>query len=71
VINTPSTTSHRSVDDGYSIRRTAVEFLVPVITNLETARALVRAISENGSDFSIRARPLDEFLVNAPLGQHV
>jgi carbamoyl-phosphate synthase large subunit len=71
VINTPSTTSHMSVDDGYSIRRTAVEFFVPVITNIETARALVRAISENGSDFSIRARPLDEFLVNAPLSQYV
>jgi len=71
VINTPSTTSHRSVDDGFAIRRTAVEFFVPVITRIETAMALIKAMSENGSGFSIRARPLDEFLANAPLGQYV
>src|SRR2546422_7136842 len=48
VINIPShegdPASHRILKDEYIIRRKAAEFGIPVVTNLELARALVKAL---------------------------
>jgi carbamoyl-phosphate synthase large subunit len=52
VINVPMANKQRNysdvLTDGYIIRRQAVEFNVPVITNLELASALVRVLQQRG-----------------------
>jgi len=49
VINTPSpeTVTPQAASDGYLIRRKAVEFGIPIVTNLELAARLVEAIIRN------------------------
>ena len=49
VINTPSpeTVTPQAASDGYLIRRKAVEFGIPIVTNLELADRLVEAIIRN------------------------
>jgi hypothetical protein len=48
VINIPShegdPASHRILKDEYLIRRKAAEFGIPIVTNLELARALTKAL---------------------------
>ncbi len=44
-INTPS--SQRSRSDGYAIRRTALEFNIPCVTNIRSCQALVGAIASS------------------------
>lgn len=53
VINTTSSMKRISTDDEYAMRRTGVEFLIPVITRIETAKALIDAIAQNGHDSMI------------------
>ncbi len=64
VINVPMANKQRNysdvLTDGYIIRRQAVEFNVPVITNLELASALVRVLKQRGQDGSIRS--LNEYM---------
>ena len=51
--------------DGYIIRRQAVEFNVPVITNLELASALVDVLKKRDSnDTGIRS--LNEYMDELP-----
>ncbi len=69
VINVPIGDKQRKysdvLTDGYVIRRQAVEFNVPVITNLELASALVRVLLESGQkDTSIRS--LNEYMDDLP-----
>ncbi|MEM2920993.1 MAG: carbamoyl-phosphate synthase (glutamine-hydrolyzing) large subunit [Candidatus Bathyarchaeia archaeon] len=71
VVNTPTSGSRRSFDDGYVIRRTAVEFFVPVITRLETAKALVDSLEENGYNVTPRPLALDEVLRSSSLAMYV
>jgi carbamoyl-phosphate synthase large subunit len=53
------------LEDEYEIRRRAVEFNVPVITNLELANALVIALEKSQRrDFTII--PLNEYLDKLP-----
>jgi len=47
--------------DGYVIRRQAVEFNVPVITNLELASALVDVLKKKGSE-GTEIRSLNEYM---------
>ena len=65
VINTPHVLNRNSIDDNYKIRRTAVEFFIPVITRIETAEALADALIKMGGELMIRPRPLDEYLVGS------
>ena len=65
VINTPHVLNRNSIDDNYKIRRTAVEFFIPVITRIETAEALADALIKMGGELRIRPRPLDEYLVGS------
>ncbi|MFQ5997880.1 MAG: carbamoyl-phosphate synthase (glutamine-hydrolyzing) large subunit [Candidatus Bathyarchaeia archaeon] len=49
IINVPSPSKGTTVDDSYIIRRAAVEFSVPVLTRIETAYALIKALREMGN----------------------
>jgi carbamoyl-phosphate synthase large subunit len=69
VINVPMGNKNRNysdvLTDGYIIRRQAVEFNVPVITNLELASALVRVLKkrdQNGNSI----RSLNEYMNELP-----
>jgi len=69
VINVPVANKQRNysdvLTDGYIIRRQAVEFNVPVITNLELASALVRVLKQreyNGNSI----RSLNEYMNELP-----
>jgi carbamoyl-phosphate synthase large subunit len=69
VINVPmankSTSYTEVLTDGYIIRRQAVEFNVPVITNLELASQLVKVLTQKGqNDSSIRS--LNEYMDELP-----
>jgi carbamoyl-phosphate synthase large subunit len=68
VINVPMANKQRNysdvLTDGYIIRRQAVEFNVPVITNLELASALVRVLKQSDQDGSIRS--LNEYMDDLP-----
>src|SRR5437667_9154592 len=54
VINIPShegdSASHRILKDEYLIRRKAAEFGIPIVTNLELARALIRRLFDRMLD---------------------
>jgi len=71
VINTPTVVKEYSLDDGFAIRRVAIEFLVPVLTRIETAKALVDALAQNGYNPVIHVRPLNEFIGSTPFSRHV
>ena len=52
VINT--VTGDREVmQDGFHIRRAAVDRLIPCFTSLDTARAAVESLSKGTSDFNV------------------
>jgi carbamoyl-phosphate synthase large subunit len=65
VINIP--TPNHSVkyveilEDEYVIRRLAVEFNIPVVTNLELASALVKALKQNDGN-TLTVRSLNEYM---------
>jgi carbamoyl-phosphate synthase large subunit len=68
VINVPSANKDRTysdvLTDGYAIRRLAVEFNVPVITNLELATALVKVLQQRQNGTTIRS--LNEYMDELP-----
>ncbi len=70
VINVPVANRQRTysdiLTDGYIIRRQAVEFNVPVITNLQLAEALVDVLKKN-NEKSIRS--LNEYMDEIPWKQ--
>jgi len=55
IINTPSPGNPQAVSDGYLMRRKAVEYGVPMITNLELANTLANVIKEHRVISSILA----------------
>jgi carbamoyl-phosphate synthase large subunit len=69
VINVPMGNKQKSysdvLTDGYIIRRKAVEFNVPVITNLELASALVGVLKQKEFD-GITIRSLNEYMDDLP-----
>ncbi len=68
VINVPISDKQTNLDtitDGYTIRRQAVEFNVPVITNLELAAALVEVLKQKGTN-EIPIRSLNEYMDDLP-----
>ena len=60
VINTPTPTKEKTIDDSYIIRRTAVEFSVPVLTRIETSKAFIRALKEKGRT-AFQVKSLNEY----------
>jgi len=71
VINTPSVESRESLDDEYIIRRTAIEFFVPVITRIETVKALVDSLEQNGYNLTPRTIMFEDLVRGAPLAKYV
>ena len=69
VINVPMASKQRYysdvLTDGYIIRRQAVEFNVPVITNLELASALVSVLKQRDHD-GVTIRSLNEYMDELP-----
>jgi carbamoyl-phosphate synthase large subunit len=69
VINVPMGNKQKSysdvLTDGYIIRRKAVEFNVPVITNLELASALVEVLKQKEGD-GVTIRSLNEYMDDLP-----
>jgi carbamoyl-phosphate synthase large subunit len=69
VINVPTATKQRTysdaLTDGYEIRRKAVEFNVPVITNLELASELVKVLQQRGHN-GTSIRSLNEYMDELP-----
>ena len=72
VINVPMANKRSSysdiLTDGYAIRRQAVEFNVPVITNLQLAQALVEVLKEKGKNGN-SIRSLNEYMDALPWKQ--
>ena len=58
IINTPS--GKQSADDGYFIRRTAIELGIPYVTTLAGARAALTAI-EKVKDDEIGVKSLNDY----------
>jgi methylglyoxal synthase len=69
VINVPMGNKQKSysdiLTDGYIIRRQAVEFNVPVITNLELASALVKVLQQK-ENTEVTIRSLNEYMDDLP-----
>jgi len=64
IVNTVSYPNIETVTDGFTIRRTAAEFLVPVLTRIETAEAFFKALEREGLT-RLHPRPLEEYLAQA------
>ncbi len=66
VINIPSVAASGEQEvalrDEYTIRRLAIEYNVPVLTNLELASALVRILRNMEDGYEITLRSLNEYL---------
>ncbi len=60
VINVSETFSDVEAKDGFAIRRTAVDHGVPLVTNLQLARALILALFRKG-DEELYAKPWSEY----------
>lgn len=71
MIHSPTFGDEKNFEDDYAIRRMAVEFLIPFVTNIETARALVDSLEKNGYDSTSRVLLLNDLLKNAPLSKHI
>jgi carbamoyl-phosphate synthase large subunit len=69
VINVPMANKRTNltdiITDGYIIRRQAVEFNVPVITNLQLAAALVEVLKQKGQNGN-SIRSLNEYMNDLP-----
>ncbi|MDW7982075.1 MAG: ATP-grasp domain-containing protein, partial [Thermomicrobium sp.] len=57
VINTPGR-DEETIQDGFLIRRAAVERGMPCLTSLDTARAMVRALLGGGASYSVEPLPV-------------
>ncbi|MFS8571889.1 MAG: carbamoyl-phosphate synthase large subunit [Clostridia bacterium] len=61
LLNTP-TRGKIPKRNGFQMRRAAVEFRVPVLTALDTARALLEVLRDRHGGEELHARPLDQYL---------
>ncbi len=62
VINIPHRrASRKEITDGYIIRRTALNFGIPLMTNLQLARAMIGALKKIGGNGSKEVVSLSEF----------
>ena len=60
VINIPKDYSHKELTNGYRMRRAAIDFNVPLITNYRLATAYIRAFCAVPQD-KISIRSWDEY----------
>jgi len=73
VINTPDLKDKSTLEDMYAIRRTAIEFAIPVVTSLEVAEKIVEAIRFKNNNNGCEQEPysLDEYHRDLPLSIYV
>ncbi len=73
VINTPDLRDKETLRDMYAIRRTAVEFAIPVVTSLEVAERIIEAMRFKNNDHESAYTPcsLDELHKDIPLSKYV
>lgn len=71
VINVPSSYSRVSIDDMYLIRRSSVEFSFPVVSNIETASAVVTALETEQQDNDMQPICLNEHLSSSPYAEKI
>ena len=50
VINIPKNRTSRELDNGYKIRRAAVDFNIPLLTNARLASAFIMAVCQVGKE---------------------
>ncbi len=60
VINIPKDSTHRELSNGYAIRRGAIDFNIPLITNARLASAFIRACCEKKVE-DIKIKSWDEY----------
>lgn len=61
VINIPKNNTARELENGYKIRRTAVDFNIPLITNARQASAFIYAFCKFGVD-GLAIKRIDEYV---------
>jgi len=64
VVNVPENLTRSELTNGYKIRRTAVDFSVPLISNLQSARLLVMALEKISID-QVQVKPWRTYLATA------
>src|SRR4029077_7762985 len=71
VINIPShegdPATHRVLKDEYLIRRKAAEFGIPIVTNLELARALTKALVCHNARLESKTQSRTQAFVTSPI----
>lgn len=67
VINVPVEYDDLGRPDGYYIRRRAVEAEIPLITDIQLARALVEALRRNRNPEELQVLSWDEYLARRPM----
>ena len=60
VINIPKNYTAQEMDNGYKIRRAAIDFNIPLITNARLATAFIRAFCATGID-DINIKSWDQY----------
>merc|ERR1719204_2388640 len=63
VVNVPDNLTRQALTDGYKIRRTSVDFGIPLFTNMQNARLLVRSLERVKVDETVR--PWKSYLATA------
>jgi carbamoyl-phosphate synthase large subunit len=65
IINIPLGYDRRELTDGYIIRRRAIDFGIPLITNVQLAELFVKSIATRGSE-ALGIEPYDAYVGAAP-----
>lgn len=60
IINIPKNTTRRELTNGYRIRRTAIDFNIPLVTNARLASAFITAFCTLGED-DVKIKSWDEY----------
>ena len=60
VINIPKNNTEREINNGYAIRRSAIDFNIPLITNARLASAFIRSVCELKFE-DIKIKSWDEY----------
>ncbi len=61
IVNIPTRPLARETEDGFVIRRKAVDLGIPLITNRQLAEAFITALSETGVGEKLHAKAWDEY----------
>ncbi|MEE9509859.1 MAG: carbamoyl-phosphate synthase (glutamine-hydrolyzing) large subunit [Candidatus Bathyarchaeia archaeon] len=71
IIHSPTFGDKAGSVEGYALRRMAVELLIPMITNIGSARVLVNSMEKIGYDSSSRVILLNDLFKNVLLSKYI